>query len=227
QKHTFDLILIEIVAAVFWFNPLVKVMHRFINSNLEFIVDQKMIETTESVLYQKNLLQFQTQQVIQFANSFNASEIKNRIFQKHTFDLILIEIVAAVFWFNPLVKVMQRFINSNLEFIVDQKMIETTESVLYQKNLLQFQTQQVIQFANSFNASEIKNRILQINAKKSTHMKKLKFLLATPVLVAFFTLFQIETVAQVKETLEVQEIEETSFLVRENFTKEDFAKLSK
>src|SRR5690606_34034815 len=52
--------------------------------------------------------------------------------QKHTFDLILIEIVAAVFWFNPLVKVMQRFINSNLEFIVDQKMIETTESVLYQ-----------------------------------------------------------------------------------------------
>ena len=58
-------------------------------------------------------------------------------------------------------------------------------------------------------------------------MKKLKFLLATPVLVAFFALFQIETVAQVKETLEVQEIEETSFLVRENFTKEDFAKLSK
>ena len=147
--------------------------------------------------------------------------------QKHTFDIILIEIVAAVFWFNPLVKVMQRFINSNLEFIVDQKMIETTESVLYQKNLLQFQTQQVIQFANSYNASEIKNRILQINAKKSTHMKKLKFLLATPVLVAFFALFQIETVAQVKETLEVQEIEETSFLVRENFTKEDFAKLSK
>lgn len=147
--------------------------------------------------------------------------------QKHTFDLILIEIVAAVFWFNPLVKVMQRFINSNLEFIVDQKMIETTESVLYQKNLLQFQTQQVIQFANSYNASEIKNRILQINAKKSTHMKKLKFLLATPVLVAFFALFQIETVAQVKETLEAQEIEETSFLVRENFTKEDFAKLSK
>ena len=31
-------------------------------------------------------------------------------------------------------------------------------------------------------------------------MKKLKFLLATPALVAFFALFQIETVAQVKET---------------------------
>lgn len=37
-------------------------------------------------------------------------------------------------------------------------------------------------------------------------MKKLKFLLATPALVAFFALFQIETVAQVKETIEVQEV---------------------
>ena len=101
---------------------------------------------------------------------------------------------------------MQRAINTNLEFIVDQKMIETTESVLYQKNLLQFQTQQAIQFVNSYNASEIKNRILQINSKKSTNMKKLKFLLATPALVAFFALFQIETVAQVKETTEVQEV---------------------
>ncbi|SFN25847.1 hypothetical protein SAMN05421741_10313 [Paenimyroides ummariense] len=85
-------------------------------------------------------------------------------------------------------------------------MVETSESVLYQKNLLQFQTQHAIQFVNSYNASEIKNRILQINSKKSTNMKKLKFLLATPALVAFFALFQIETVAQVTETLEVQEV---------------------
>src|SRR5690606_15378779 len=50
------------------------------------------------------------------------------------------------------------------------------------------------------------------NAKKSTHMKKLKFLLATPVLVAFFALFQIETVAQVKETIEVLEVFENDKL---------------
>src|SRR5690606_36737632 len=111
--------------------------------------------------------------------------------QKHTFDLILIEIVAAVFWFNPLVKVMQRFINSNLEFIVDQKMTETTESVLYQKNLLQYQNCQLLPYVNSYNSSELKKRIIQLNTKKSIPMKKLKFLLATPVLIAFFALFQI------------------------------------
>lgn len=190
-------------------------------SNIKITADNKTVYSFyQWIVVPENFFQWQNHQLILDHESIHLN-------QKHTFDLILIELVAAVFWYNPLVKIMQRAINTNLEFIVDQKMIETTESVLYQKNLLQFQMQHEIQFVNSYNASEIKNRILQLNSKKSTNMKKLKFLLATPALVAFFALFQIETVAQVKETIEVQEMEETSFLVRENFTKDDFAKLSK
>jgi len=190
-------------------------------SNIKITADNKTVYSFyQWIVVPENFFQWQNHKIILDHESIHLN-------QKHTFDLILIELVAAVFWFNPLVKVMQRAINTNLEFIVDQKMIETTQSVLYQKNLLQFQTQHAIQFVNSYNASEIKNRILQLNSKKSTNMKKLKFLLATPALVAFFALFQIETVAQIKETIEVQEMEETSFLVRENFTKDDFAKLSK
>jgi len=190
-------------------------------SNIKITADNKTVYSFyQWIVVPENFFQWQNHKIILDHESIHLN-------QKHTFDLILIELVAAVFWFNPLVKVMQRAINTNLEFIVDQKMIETTESVLYQKNLLQFQTQHAIQFVNSYNASEIKNRILQLNSKKSTNMKKLKFLLATPALVAFFALFQIETVAQIKETIEVQEMDETSFLVRENFTKDDFAKLSK
>lgn len=169
-------------------------------SNIKITADNKTVYSFyQWIVVPENFFQWQNHQLILDHESIHLN-------QKHTFDLILIELVAAVFWFNPLVKVMQRAINTNLEFIVDQKMIETTESVLYQKNLLQFQTQHAIQFVNSYNASEIKNRILQLNSKKSTNMKKLKFLLATPALVAFFALFQIETVAQVKETTEVQEV---------------------
>lgn len=163
-------------------------------SNIKITADNNTVYSFyQWIVVPENFFQWQNHQLILDHESIHLN-------QKHTFDLILVEIVAAVFWFNPLVKVMQRAMNTNLEFIVDQKMIETTESVLYQKNLLQFQTQHAIQFVNSYNASEIKNRILQINSKKSTNMKKLKFLLATPALVAFFALFQIETVAQVKET---------------------------
>lgn len=172
------------------------------------------------IVVPENFFQWQNHQLILDHESIHLN-------QKHTFDLILVEMVAAVFWFNPLIKILQRHINSNLEFIVDAQMVQKTEPVLYQKNLLLFQAQKTIQFANSYSASEIKSRILQLNSKKSTNMKKLKFLLATPALIAFFALFQVETVAQIKETIEVQEMEETSFLVRENFTKDDFAKLSK
>ena len=169
-------------------------------SNIKITADTKTVYSFyQWIVVPENFFQWQNHKIILDHESIHLN-------QKHTFDLILIELVAAVFWFNPLVKVMQRAINTNLEFIVDQKMIETTESVLYQKNLLQFQTQHAIQFVNSYNASEIKNRILQLNSKKSTNMKKLKFLLATPALVAFFALFQIETVAQIKETIEVQEV---------------------
>lgn len=172
------------------------------------------------IVVPENFFQWQNHQLILDHESIHLN-------QKHTFDLILVEMVAAVFWFNPLIKILQRHINSNLEFIVDAQMVQKTEPVLYQKNLLLFQAQKTIQFANSYSASEIKSRILQLNSKKSTNMKKFKFLLATPALIAFFALFQVETVAQIKETIEVQEMEETSFLVRENFTKDDFAKLSK
>lgn len=172
------------------------------------------------IVVPENFFQWQNHQLILDHESIHLN-------QKHTFDLILVEMVAAVFWFNPLIKILQRHINSNLEFIVDAQMVQKTEPVLYQKNLLLFQAQKTIQFANSYSASEIKSRILQLNSKKSTNMKKLKFLLATPALIAFFAFFQVETVAQIKETIEVQEMEETSFLVRENFTKDDFAKLSK
>ena len=157
------------------------------------------------IVVPENFFQWQNHQLILDHESIHLN-------QKHTFDLILIEFVAAVFWFNPLIKILQRHINSNLEFIVDAQMVQKTEPVLYQKNLLLFQAQKTIQFANSYSASEIKSRILQLNSKKSTNMKKLKFLLATPALIAFFALFQVETVAQIKETIEVQEVSENDEL---------------
>lgn len=150
------------------------------------------------IVVPENFFQWQNHQLILDHESIHLN-------QKHTFDLILVEMVAAVFWFNPLIKILQRHINSNLEFIVDAQMVQKTEPVLYQKNLLLFQAQKTIQFANSYSASEIKSRILQLNSKKSTNMKKLKFLLAPPALIAFFAFFQVETVAQIKETIEVQE----------------------
>ena len=127
--------------------------------------------------------------------------------QKHTFDLLIIELVSAVFWFNPLIKRLQKDININLEYIVDEEMIGQHERVAYQKSLIGIQSTQQLALTSAFNTSDLKKRILHINAKKSTKMKRLKLLLTAPALAAFFAMFQVETIAQVQtEEVEVEEI---------------------
>ena len=116
--------------------------------------------------------------------------------QKHSFDMLIIQLIRSAFWMNPLLRYFQKDIEVNLEYIVDEQLQTQFDSKTYQMSLLSFHSETPQLFVNSFN-SQLKKRILQINAKKSNPMKKLKMILAAPAIVAFFTLFQIETQAQI------------------------------
>lgn len=116
--------------------------------------------------------------------------------QKHSFDMLIIQLIRSAFWMNPLLRYFQKDIEVNLEYIVDEHLQTQFDSKTYQMSLLSFHTKSSQQFINTFN-SQLKKRLLQINSKKSTPMKKLKMILAAPAIVAFFTLFQIETQAQI------------------------------
>lgn len=133
---------------------------------------------------------------------------KVHIQQKHTFDLVSLSFITDFFWFNPIIKLIRKDVNLNLEFLVDDEITKQENSYLYQKTLLNFnqnQTQNIL--TNAFNSSDLKQRILMLNTQKSNHMKKLKIALTAPVLLTFFGLFQIKTVAQVKTEVSKKEIE--------------------
>lgn len=121
--------------------------------------------------------------------------------QKHSFDMLIIQLIRSAFWMNPLLRYFQKDIEVNLEYIVDEQLQTQFDSKTYQLSLLSFHSETSQLFVNSFN-SQLKKRILQINSKKSNPMKKLKMILAAPAIVAFFTLFQTETQAQVIEKIE-------------------------
>lgn len=131
---------------------------------------------------------------------------KIHIQQKHSFDMIVMQLIRSVFWMNPLLHYFQKDIEVNLEYIVDEHLQTQFDSKTYQLSLLSFHSTTPQPFVNSFN-SQLKKRILQINAKKSNPMKKMKMILATPAIVAFFTMFQIETKAQIvkKENVSVEQ----------------------
>ncbi len=144
--------------------------------------------------------------------------------QKHTLDLILIELVAKVFWFNPLIKYFQKDLNINLEFLVDDIMVQKHEAVSYQKSLLFVRNRNHLTFTNAFSSSDLRKRIVQLNTLKSNPMKKFKILITAPILLLFFSAFQTETVAQVIRFSE-QESFSDAFTIDPDFSKKDLQSL--
>lgn len=133
--------------------------------------------------------------------------------QKHSLDLILLEGLKHVFWFNPMIRLLQKEVNLNLEYIVDQEIAKREDSYMYQRALVLYESNKIacVPVVNTFGSSDLKKRILMLNNPKSTNMKRLKLLLITPVLAGFFFLFQIEVKAKYIESpaFEVDHVEDT------------------
>ncbi len=117
---------------------------------------------------------------------------KIHIRQRHTIDILFMEVVSAICWFNPLVKIMKQSLCQIHEFIADEKVISNTNGVdNYSRLILRLSSNTLpIPLTHQFSMIHIKNRIIMLNQTKNNTMKKLKFLFALPVvllLMAFFS----------------------------------------
>jgi hypothetical protein len=152
--------------------------------------------------------------------------------QNHSIDVLLSRLFCIAFWFNPLIWLYKKAIVQNLEFIADN---EASKNILdkkaYQLTLLKITTQEnCITISNHFYQSLIKKRIIMLNKNQSNKRNSWKYITIFPALVAFVFLFQIEVVAQEKETPK-QENEKkslkdqsTEILVTKNTTDEELKK---
>ncbi|MGL5275124.1 M56 family metallopeptidase [Myroides sp.] len=145
--------------------------------------------------------------------------------QRHSIDLIIIETLKHLFWFNPALYFLQREINLNLEYIVDEEITRHADTYTYQRALVLYETNKLdcVPIVNTFGTSDLKKRIIMLNNPKSTNMKRLKYLLLTPVLGGFFFLFQTEVKAQY---IEVSGKDKSKVTSQDNNTPEDISKIS-
>ena len=109
--------------------------------------------------------------------------------QRHSIDVMLIEMVRILFWYNPVVWLMKRDITINLEYLADnavlQEGINTRE---YQYHLLQLTYQDTaVQIVNNFNVSQLKQRIIMMNSNKSPMRKLAKYLSVLPLILLLIT----------------------------------------
>jgi len=109
---------------------------------------------------------------------------KIHIQQKHSFDMLLAELLVVLQWFNPAAWQYRKMIEHNLEFLTDQAMlILGAKREIYQLNLLKVSVPQYpIGLAMNYNQSILKKRIKMMNAKKSSVRSSWKYLSVLPVL---------------------------------------------
>ncbi|REL33354.1 hypothetical protein DYD21_11280 [Rhodohalobacter sp. SW132] len=111
--------------------------------------------------------------------------------QRHSWDILLIEILKSLFWFNPLYRYFKRSLQLNHEFLADRAVLQKTDRVKsYQKMLLKTLVgQQPAHLASSFNYSQIKKRMLMMNRQTSFQRSVLKMSSALPLLLSAAMLF--------------------------------------
>ena len=123
--------------------------------------------------------------------------------EKHSIDVLVAKLFCVVFWFNPFVWLYKKAILQNLEYIADQKaMHQMEDKKSYQRALLKVVTNQnCSSITNNFYQSLIKKRIVMLNKNQSHKRNSLKYVLIIPALIGFILLFQIQTIAQEKNSV--------------------------
>ncbi|QXP51511.1 M56 family metallopeptidase [Cellulophaga sp. HaHa_2_1] len=129
--------------------------------------------------------------------------------QKHSLDVLFIELMQVILWFNPFIYFFKMAIKLNHEFLADQAVLQKgAELSNYQKILLAFSSNATeTQLANAINYSSIKKRFTIM--KKTTSKKAiwLRSLLVLPLLTLVlygFSETQIKQINITKDSVEIK-----------------------
>lgn len=125
--------------------------------------------------------------------------------QKHTLDILFIEMLKAVLWFNPVLYFYKKAMQLNHEFLADEVVVAQADVANYQMLLLQkAHPATLYPLASSLNFSVTKKRFTMMT-KATTRSRALVLKLsAVPVIAGLVALLCIETVAQEKTTTKQQ-----------------------
>lgn len=103
--------------------------------------------------------------------------------QFHSFDIIFVEIVSVIFWFNPLFNYLKRTIQEVHEFIVDEQIAGYGEKKKeYAKLLLALASDaKGFNLYQGFSGKQINRRIIMITRNKSSQKQKVLIGLIIPI----------------------------------------------
>ncbi|WP_222612244.1 M56 family metallopeptidase [Psychroserpens burtonensis] len=190
QKHSIDVLLLELLQIIFWFNPLIYLLKRDVKLNHEFLADRAVLQNgIEPSTYQTILLAFSSKAEHQeLANAINYSSIKKRftVMNTHTSkrsiwlrSLLILPVLALLFYgfteseqleieiIPP--EIIELYLNEDGELLLENKII-TYEDIeeLYRPDLKLQVTIKVFQDADVKIAKDVSKKLKEIGIKKMT-----------------------------------------------------------
>ena len=106
------------------------------------------------------------------------------VHQKHTLDVLFIEILKTIFWFNPILIFYKKAIQLNHEFLADEKVVKSYNNVPFYQNLLLEKASWNSNFylTSNLNFLVTKKRLIMMTKTTSQSRALLKKLSVLPVL---------------------------------------------
>lgn len=198
----------------------------------------KRIKVNQSIIYKNSKIILLDDVVIPYSffnhifinkKEFQSNTIQEEILshelvhvhQKHSLDIIFIELLKALFWFNPIIYAYKKAIQLNHEFLADEHVINKHKNIsFYQTLLLENQAITTSNLASNLNYLTTKKRIImmtKITSEKNIFLRKT---LVLPVLLLSFTISCVKdnNSSKVKESRKLEVVAST----HENITKPDF-----
>jgi len=109
--------------------------------------------------------------------------------QRHSWDIIFVELLTVIFWLNPFFHLIKRELKAIHEFLADEFAIKENNNWQYAELLLMQVFNTNNQLVNPFFHNQIKRRIAMITTSKKPSYQYLRKLMVLPVAAIIFFLF--------------------------------------
>ncbi|KIO53865.1 M56 family metallopeptidase [Flavobacterium hibernum] len=191
-------------------------LFRFVNNLYKMI---KKAKTGTKIKHQNATLILLKEQTLPYTflnfifineNEYESNKIEPELFthelihvnQKHSLDVLLIEVIKTIFWFNPVFVFYKKAIQLNHEFLADEKVVKSYNNVSFYQNLLLSKANQnpIYYLASNLNYSVTKKRLIMMTTTTSPSRGLLKKSILLPLLTGLVYFLCTKTVAQEVQT---------------------------
>ena len=157
-----------------------------------------------------NKHKFETQQIPEEVLLHEETHAK----QKHSLDILCVEVLQIIFWFNPLIYFIKHSIQLNHEFLADQAVLnQGFITSKYQQVLLAFSSNaSEPQLAHAINYSSIKKRFTVMKTQTSKQAFWFRSFILLPLLAILIYGFSEKTIVE-KEALNINKTEKETIQI--------------